>query len=81
MKERCWYRAEKNVNAPWIEAYFYGFHQAGDVKTGIYTFALVVPANADLEPTGYCSPRKIFDFKDIRFDEAIVPIETSEPVQ
>ena len=81
MKERCWYRVDSTANAPWIEAYFHGFFQAGDTKTGLYTFALVIPANADLEPTGFCSPKKIFDFKNVRFDEAIVPIENFEQHQ
>lgn len=70
---KCWYRAEKHANAMWIEAVFHGFFPAGDYKSGVYTFALVVAIEPDQEPSGYCRPVKIFDFANIRFDEAPMP--------
>lgn len=73
MEKLCWYRADTNANSPWIKAVFHGFYQSGDVKTGLFTFALVVAVEPDFEPTGYCFPKKIYDFKSLRFDEAILP--------
>jgi hypothetical protein len=69
----CWYRAEKEANALWIEAVFHGFYPSGSYKEGVYTFALVVAKNPDQEKSGYCRPVKIYDFANIRFDEAPMP--------